>query len=163
MATQTNDTASINKLNDIGKPPYDRARTVGQLWRVVKKYESLNSVSAPESLFVESPGYDNAKDDQNRSDGDDYSFVNFVGDKKLGVASIRSSINFLKNNLNLNLPVYLIQGEQDILTPKELTRKYFDQLTAPEKIYILLPKSAHGFNQAVVDAQYKIFKSIKAF
>jgi hypothetical protein len=25
----------------------------------------------------------------------------------------------------------------------------------------LLPKAAHGFNQSVVDAQYKIFKSIK--
>ncbi len=163
MALQNNDTVSVEKLKDIGKPPYDRAKTVGQLWRIVKKYERENSMPAPESWFVETPAYDNPKDDQNRSDGDDYSFVNFVGDKQLGVRSMRSSINFLKNNLDFKVPVYFIQGEEDILTPKELTRKYFDKLKAPEKKYVLLPKTAHGFNKSVVDAQYKIFKSIKAF
>jgi pimeloyl-ACP methyl ester carboxylesterase len=163
VAIKTKDTASLHKLDELGKPPYGRARGVGQLWKIVKKYERENSMPAPESWFVESPGYDNAKDDQNRRDGDDYSFVNFVGDKVLGVAAMRSSINFLKNNLTFKIPVYFIQGEADILTPKESTRYYFDTLKAPEKDYVLLPKTAHGFNQAVVDAQYKVFKRIKAF
>lgn len=163
MAQESNDTAALNKLNEIGKPPYDRARTIGQLWKIVKKYEKENSVPAPGSWFVEMPGYDNEKDDQNRKDGDDYSFVNFVGDKQLGIPAMRSSINFLVNNLDFKIPVYFIQGEEDILTPKESTRLYFDSLKAPQKEYVLLPGTAHGFNQAVVDAQYKIFKSIKAF
>lgn len=163
MALKAKDTASLNKLNDIGKPPYDRAKTVGQLWKIVKKYERENSMPAPESWFVESPGYDNKKDDQNRRDGEDYSFVNFVGDIKLNVPAMRSSINFLKNNSDFKLPVYFIQGEEDILTPKELTRMYFNRLKAPEKKYVLLPKTAHGFNQSVVDEQYRIFKSLKAF
>ncbi len=161
LATAANDTASLDKLNEIGKPPYDRARTVGQLWRIVKKYESQNSQPAPESWFVPSSGYDNASDDQHRSDGDDYSFVNFVGDEVLGVAAMRSGINFLETSVNFKIPVYLIQGEEDILTPKESTRLYFDRLTAPEKEYVLLPNTAHGFNQAVIDAQYAIFKRIK--
>jgi pimeloyl-ACP methyl ester carboxylesterase len=163
LSLKSKDTASLAKLNEIGKPPYDRARTVGQLWKIVKKYERKNSVPAPESWFIESQGYNNAKDDQNRRDGDDYSFVNFVGDKHLKVPAIRSSINFLENNLNLTIPVYFIQGEEDILTSKESTRLYFDRLKAPEKKYVLLPATAHGFNQTVVDAQYRIFKSIKSF
>ncbi len=163
MALQKKDSASLNKLNDIGKPPYDRAKTVGQLWKIVKKYEGENSTPAPAAWFVASPGYDNKKDDENRNDGDDYSFVNFVGDKKLNVPAMRSSINFLKNNVDFKLPVYFIQGEEDILTPKELTTKYFNRLTAPEKKYVLLPKTAHGFNQSVVDAQYSIFQRIKVF
>lgn len=163
MAILAKDTASLNTLNDIGKPPYDRAKTVGQLWKIVKKYERENSIPAPESWFVESPGYDNKKDDENRRDGDDYSFVNFVGDKKLDVPAMRSSINLLQHNSDFKLPVYFIQGEEDILTPKELTRMYFNKLNAPEKKYVLLPKTAHGFNQKVVDAQYRIFKNIKAF
>ena len=163
MALQAKDSTSLNKLNDIGKPPYDRAKTVGQLWKIVKKYERENAMPAPGSWFAESPNYDNKKDDQNRRDGDDYSFVNFVGDKKIDVPAMRSSINFLKNNLDFKLPVYFIQGEEDILTPKELTRMYFNKLKAPKKKYVLLPKTAHGFNQSVVDAQYRIFMSIKAF
>lgn len=163
MAMASNDTSSLKKLNELGKPPYERAKTVGQLWRIVKKYERINSIPAPEHWFVESPEYNNAKDDQNRRDGDDYSFVNFVGDKVLGVSSMRSRLNFAVNNLDFKIPVYLIQGEEDILTPRESTRAYFDKLKAPEKQFILLPKTAHGFNQSVVDAQFKIFRSIKAF
>ena len=163
MALEKKDSASLNILISIGKPPYERARTVGQLWKIVKKYERENSVPAPQSWYIESPGYDNAKDDQDRKDGDDYSFVNFVGDKQLGVAPMRSSINFLKTHLDFKIPVYLIQGKEDILTPAESTRVYFDRLKAPEKKYWLLPGTAHGFNQAVVDAQYRIFKSITAF
>lgn len=161
LARDNKDTISLNKLNEIGKPPYDRAKTVGQLWRIVKKYESENSEPAPASWFVEAPAYDNAKDREDRNNGDDYSFVNFVGDSQFGLSSIRASINFLEHNVHLNLPVYFIQGDEDILTPKESTKLYFDKLQAPEKSYILLPKTAHGFNQAVIDAQYKIFKSIQ--
>jgi len=161
LATAAGDSTSLNQLDEIGKPPYDRARTVGQLWRIVKKYERQSSLPAPESWFVPSPEYDNAEDDRARSDGDDYSFVNFVGDKVLGVAAMRAGINFLETGLDFQIPVYLIQGEEDILTPMESTRLYFDRLKAPHKDYVILPNTAHGFNQKVIDAQYAIFRSIK--
>lgn len=46
---------------------------------------------------------------------------------------------------------------------KEIAKRYFETIKAPKKEYYLLPKAAHGFNQSIVDAQYKIFKSIKVF
>jgi len=162
LATNTGDTASLRILNGIGKPPFDRARNTGQLFRVVKKYERANSKPAPESWFIESPAYNNAKDNQQRSDGDDYSFVNYTGDSRLGVQSMRSAIDLMRDNLEFKVPVYFIQGREDILTPKESTKKYFDKLKAPGKKYVLLPETAHGFNKAVLEAQYKIFKTIKA-
>ena len=50
IAKEKNDTESLEVLNSIGKPPYDRAKKVGQLFRVLKKYERANSVPAPEYL-----------------------------------------------------------------------------------------------------------------
>jgi len=161
MAENKNDKDALNILNTIGKPPYDRAQKTGQLFRILKKYERANSIPAPESWFVVSPGYDNAKDNQNRSDGDDYSFVNYTGDSKLGVQSMCATINLLKDNLDFKIPVYLIQGNEDILTPKEKTKEYYDKIKAPSKKYYLLPKTAHGFNESVLKTQYKIFKSIQ--
>lgn len=154
------DTSSLKLLDAAGKPPYDRASNTGKLLRVVKKYEKANSVLPPAAWFNEAPGYDNAKDIRNRNEGDDYSFVNYIGDKYLNVISIRSSINLLKDNLDFEIPVYLIQGEEDLLTPKEITKNYFDKIKAPAKEYLLLPKTAHGFNPAVLEAQYKIFRDI---
>ena len=161
IAESKNDKEALEILNTIGKSPYDRAKKVGQLFRILKKYEKANSIPAPESWFVVSPAYDNEKDNQNRSDGDDYSFVNYTGDSKLGVQSMSATINLMKDNLEFQIPVYLIQGNEDILTPKEKTKKYFDKIKAPKKKYYLLPKTAHGFNLSVLETQYKIFKSIK--
>lgn len=161
IAQKSKDTASLDILNSIRKPPYDEARNVGRLMRIVKKYESANSIAAPDSWFVVSAAYDNAKDNQNRSDGDDYSFVNYTGDKKLGVQSMRASINLMKDNLDFKVPVYLIQGEEDLLTTKEATREYFNKISSPKKEYYLLPQTAHGFNLPVLEKQYEVFKSIK--
>jgi pimeloyl-ACP methyl ester carboxylesterase len=162
IAESRNDREALEILNTIGKPPYDRAKKAGQLLRTLKKYEKANSISAPESWFVLSPAYDNEKDNQHRSDGDDYSFVNYAGDSKLGVRSMSANINLMRDNVDFKIPVYLIQGSEDMLTPKEKTKKYFKKLKAPKKKYYLLPKTAHGFNVSVLETQYKIFKRIKA-
>jgi pimeloyl-ACP methyl ester carboxylesterase len=161
MAEGKNDKESLEILNSIGKPPYYRAKNVGLLFRVLKKYERANSTPAPDNWFQLSPAYDNDIDNKNRADGDDYSFVNYIGDDKLGVQPIITTINLMRDNLDFKIPVYLIQGNEDIMTPKENSKEYFDKIQSPKKEYYLLPKSAHGFNLSVVETQYKIFKSIK--
>lgn len=120
----------------------------------------MNSYPAPDNWFVPSHEYDNEKDNQNRSDGDDYSFVNFTGDSKLGVLSMSADINLMESNLNFQIPVYLIQGKEDILTPKEKTKQYFNKINAPKKKYYLLPHTGHEFNLSVLEIQIKIFKRI---
>lgn len=161
IAESKNDAESLEVLNSIGKPPYDRAKKVGQLFRVLKKYERSNSAPAPEAWFVEAPAYNSPKDNQNREDGDDYSFVNYTGDSKLGVQSMSATIDLMKDNLEFKIPVYLIQGNEDLLTPKDASKAYFDKIQAPEKKYYLLPNTAHGFNKSVLETQCKIFRSIK--
>ncbi|MGC1242217.1 MAG: alpha/beta hydrolase [Chryseosolibacter sp.] len=150
------DTASLQTLENIGLPPYRKAKSLGQLLRIVKKYERKKSVAAPEAWWVASAKYENEKDARHRADGDDYSFVNFAGDEQLGVESMMPSINRMKDALNFDIPVYFIQGAEDILTPKEMTEDYFNKITAPKKEFILLPDAAHGHNRSVVEMQYEI-------
>lgn len=161
LAEKNKDTTSLDILNTAGLPPYTAAKNIGKLFRVVKKYEGLTSTPAPDSWFILSTAYDNTKDNQHRSDGDDYSFVNYVGDEKLGVTAIRATINLAKDNVEFKIPVYFIQGAEDLLTPEEATKKYFESIKAPVKKYFLLPKTAHGFNSAVLDTQYNICKAVK--
>jgi len=161
LAEKNQDTTSLAILNTMGPPPYTEAKNMGKLFRIVKKYERENSTPAPDSWFVVTPDYDNAKDNQHRSDGDDYSFVNYVGDQRLGITAMRATINLMKNNTGFKIPVYFIQGAEDLLTPPEATKKYFNSLNAPAKKYYLLSKTAHGFNSSVLETQYKIFKAIK--
>ena len=158
MAQGAKDQKTLDMLNAIGKPPYDTARSLGKLIQITKKYQQKKSTPAPASWMELSPEYNNEKDSANRSDGDDYSFVNYAGDKRLEIVSISSAINFLKDGLVFKIPVYLIQGEEDIQTPAEINKEYFKKIIAPKKKFILLQKADHGFNQSVVDMQYTIMK-----
>ncbi len=160
LAISTEDNISLEILNTLGDPPYDNARSYGQLLRIIKKYERDNSIPAPDSWWKIASQYDNEKDSKARYDGDDYSFINFVGHEKLGIESMVSAIDFDKDGLVIEIPVYLIQGEQDILTSKMITKPYFDKIKAPKKEYFLVPDAAHGHNQPIVDKQLEVVKYI---
>jgi pimeloyl-ACP methyl ester carboxylesterase len=158
MAEAAKDQESLDALNMLGPPPYEDAKKEGQLLRIIKKYESQNSIPAPESWWKLKSEYDNEKDAGNRYDGDDYSFIHFAGFKKMGIKSMGAEVDFRKDGLVFEIPVYFIQGEKDLLTPSELTKEYFDLVKAPKKKLTLVPGAAHGHNQAIIDAQYKVVK-----
>lgn len=65
---------------------------------------------------------------------------------------------FFEDGLAIKIPVYFIQGEEDLQTPAFITKQYFTKIKAPEKKYILLPKTEHGFNQTVIDTHWSIMK-----
>ena len=99
---QAADKESIDKLTSIGLPPYDDAKIAGQLFRVIKKYERQHAVPAPANWWKLAAPYDNATDDKNREDGDDYSFINYMGHKKLGIPSWLLPLTFCKMGYTLN-------------------------------------------------------------
>ncbi|WP_425236580.1 alpha/beta fold hydrolase [Ulvibacterium sp.] len=158
MVKNSNDLESIEKLESLGKPPYTSAKDYGQLLRIVKKYERKNSTPPPATWFKLASEYDNEKDGAHRYDGDDYSFVHFVGHGILGIESMVSDIDFNKSGTEFKIPVYLIQGENDILTAMEVNKPYFDKIVAPDKAYFVIPDAGHGHNQAVVEKQYQVVK-----
>ncbi len=161
MAKSQKDKVSIEKLTTLGEPPYNSAKSYGQLLRIVKKYERENSISAPNFWWKIAPEYDNKKDSKDRYDGDDYSFINFVGHEKLGIKSMVADTDFDINGLEFSIPIYLIQGEQDILTSKAVNKPYFDKINAPKKEYFLLPDAGHGHNQSIVNKQFEVVNKLQ--
>lgn len=162
IARYRKDTVSLRTLTEIGKPPYDRARKTGQLIRILKAYEAERSDPPPANWFLASKGYDEEKDIRLRADGDDYSFVNYVGDQVLGVSAMNKTIDLTAQNPEFSIPVYFIQGREDLLTPAKKTKAYFRKIKAPLKKFYLLPRTAHGYNRAVLQTQIRIFRQIKA-
>lgn len=160
-AQNKNDQKTIDVMDSIGIPPYNNARNAGKLFKIIRNYERqyLISVSLFEPSWLKMAAeYDNEKDEKNREDGDDYSFVNYIGDKRFVTESILSKINFLKDGLAFSIPVYLIQGEEDLLTPKVITENYFNKIRAPKKNLFLVPKATHGISALVLETEYKVFK-----
>ena len=110
IAEQNDDKVVMDKLNNLGTPPYTKAKTYGQLLRVIKQYERENATPAPFSWGKVATAYENNEDSRDRYNGDDYSFLNLVGDENIGVKSMVSNINFEQTAIVFRLPVFMIQG-----------------------------------------------------
>ncbi|HSI75511.1 MAG TPA: hypothetical protein VK957_06440 [Lunatimonas sp.] len=159
LALEQEDSESIKTLKSLGKPPYDNARNTGKLLQLIKKYEAIIAVPAPDSWWNPASDYNNTTDAQHREDGDDYSFINYVGHAQLGIKAMNSAINFMEDGLVFEIPIFLIQGKKDILTPAEISKTYFDKIDAPKKEFFIISGASHGFNQAVVDMHYAILQT----
>src|SRR5690606_16804554 len=96
MAKEALDQSSFEILDSIGEPPYDQAKNLGKMIKIVKKYEAANSVPAPEYWWKVAAGFDNKEDRKARYEGDDYSFLNYAGHAPLGIKPMMNDINFLE-------------------------------------------------------------------
>lgn len=151
LAHAAGDRAAAELLEALGSPPYSDARQTGQLLRVIKRYERRNSAAAPDSWWQWSPEYDNETDRRHRSEGDDYSFAYYVGHAGMGIAPMLAEIDLTRQATTFEIPIFLVQGENDLLTPREGTRAWFDSIEAPLKEYHLIPGAAHDFTVEVVN------------
>ena len=129
------------------------------LRRITRKYEALKADPPPKDWFAFGPGYDTPAYEADYTAGEDYSFLNFVGLKGDGMGP---RIDLAKLGTRFAMPVYMLQGEADLVTPPEVSRPYFDSLTAPEKVFIPLPRTGHDPNRIMVDAQLAALKRVRA-
>ena len=44
---------------------------------------------------------------------------------------------------DIKVPVFIVQGEDDLREPPDLARKYFDVIRAPRKEFFLVPHTGH--------------------
>jgi pimeloyl-ACP methyl ester carboxylesterase len=157
LARAAGDADSMSKLTSIGPPPWTDPRNPGIVRRVMRKYEALSTEPAPKAWWTLSPEYATAKYDADYTAGEDYSWLQFVGRKGDGIAS---KIDLYKLGPKFDMPFYMVQGEQDLLTMPEPSRRYFDFIQAPRKEFVLVPRAGHDPNPPMVDTQYRMLKQI---
>ncbi len=152
-ARELGDQAAIETLRSLGTPPWQNPRNFGQLRRIVRRYEALRTDPGPD--WRPAAGYAGAQDQTAYEAGEDFSFLKFVGFKGDGMLW---QLALQEQRTRLRLPVFLIQGEEDLLTPPAVTRAWFDSLQAPRKKLVTVPRAGHDPNGPLLDAQYRLLR-----
>lgn len=154
-ARAAGDKETAARLEALGTPPWTNPRHFGVMRRAMRKYENMVTDAPPKSWWVLNPAYATPQAQADYTAGEDYSFIQFIGMKGDGMAS---RIDLPALGTEFSVPFFMVQGEEDLLTPPAATRRYFEQIKAPVKEYILLPRTGHDPNQIMVDGQFRVLK-----
>ncbi|HSI50862.1 MAG TPA: alpha/beta fold hydrolase [Ideonella sp.] len=154
-AKALSDQENIAKLEALGPPPWCDPRNFGILRRVTRRYEAARTDPAPKAWWQPAALYTTAKAEADYEAGEDYSYLQFVGRKGDGMLA---STDLPGLGLKFGLPVFFVQGEEDLVTTPDVARRYFDSIEAPQKDWVLLPRTGHDPNPAMRDAQFSLLK-----
>jgi pimeloyl-ACP methyl ester carboxylesterase len=155
LARASGDPKMIQSLEEIGSPPWLNPRNFGVVRRATKVLEAKTTTAAPKHWWKPAASYQMDELDAQYEAGEEYSFLQFVGFKNDGMYA---KIDFPAMGFNFKTPLFLVQGEEDLVTVPEVSKAYFDQIQAPEKAYVLLAKTGHNPNQTSIDAEFKLLK-----
>jgi pimeloyl-ACP methyl ester carboxylesterase len=150
------DKEAVASLEALGAPPWKNPRAFGIIRRITRRYEAKSTQPAPDTWWMFPSQYDTEAYKTAYTDGEDYSYMQFVGQKGDGMLS---RIDMPALGTNFSVPVFIIQGKEDILTMPSVTKAYFDRIKAPIKKYILLDNVGHDPNPLMVNAQFQILKT----
>ena len=153
MARAAGDQRTVSALEALGPPPWANPRNSGILRRATRAYEELTSTPAPESWWVPSPAYDKPQIRADYQEGEDFSYLQFVGLKGDGMFS---GVDLPGLGMAFEVPVFIIMGSEDLVTTPDVAMRYFDGITAPAKEFVLVPRAGHDPNEAIVDAEFRI-------
>lgn len=156
LARTAGDTTTVTALEALGPPPWTNPRSFGIVRRATRSYEARTSTPAPESWWVPSELYATEKAQADYEGGEDFSYLQFVGLEGQGMLSL---VNLPGLGASFEVPVFIVQGSEDLVTTPEVAKRYFDTITAPRKHYVSLPRTGHDPNSAMIDAQYDILKN----
>jgi pimeloyl-ACP methyl ester carboxylesterase len=156
LAQTAGDADAVARLEKIGPPPWIDPHNFGILRRLTRKYEAMRTDPAPKGWFSFAPGYDTPEYEAAYEAGEDYSFLQFVG---LAGDGMGPKIDLRKLGTHFAMPVYLLQGEEDLVTPREVSEVYFNSISAPAKAFLLLPRTGHDPNATMINAQFRVLTS----
>jgi pimeloyl-ACP methyl ester carboxylesterase len=151
LARAVGDATTVAALKKIGAPPWKNPRSFGILRRASRVYEAKTCIPAPESWWTPAPEYATAPMREAYEAGEDYSFVQFVGMNDDGMFA---TVDLPKLGSDFAVPIYLVQGADDLITLREVTQRYFETIHAPRKKFIVVPKAGHDPNEAMLAAEH---------
>lgn len=143
-ARAAGDQISIDTLVELGPPPWSRAANWPRLRRVYFPYQRA-ATTAPAALVALSAEYGSEEEQALYSEAEDFSFEHLWG---LTLSGPLTQVDLPALGTTFEIPVFIVQGEQDLWTVPELTRAYFGSINAPEKHFYLVEGAGHELSQS---------------
>jgi len=152
LARDAGDQHAIAALTAIGPPPWDSIL----VWPKYRKWERVYQkkiATAPTANYTLSPAYASKQEQAQYAAADEFSFEHFWGLKMDGPAQ---DVDLSSMGTNFAIPIFILQGQEDLSAAPALAKAYFDSITAPRKEFYLMPGTGHTPSMPELDELQKI-------
>ena len=152
LARAAGDQEAITALTTLGPPPWNSLRK----WPAFRKWElayQVKIVTAPSPSDTINPAYASAEEKAQWHAADDFSFIHFVGATLSGQFM---DVDLPAIGTSFAVPIFIIQGQEDLTAVPELAKAYFDSIKAPRKRFYLVPGTGHEPSVAELDLVHKV-------
>jgi pimeloyl-ACP methyl ester carboxylesterase len=152
MARTAGDQQAITALTAIGPPPWDSLQKWPVFAKTRRAYQSklVTAPPAPEKL---NPAYASPEEQAQYETADDFSFEHFWGLKMSGPME---QVDLPALGTDFAIPIFILQGQEDLTALPELAKAYFDSIKAPRKQFYLVPGTGHEPSATELDMTLKV-------
>jgi pimeloyl-ACP methyl ester carboxylesterase len=154
LARASGDQEAITELSKIGSPPWNSDSL--SKWHVFRKWElayQAKRVTAPPALGKISPAYASPEERAQWAAADDYSGIHFFG---LTLSGPLEDVDLPALGLTFAIPIFVLQGQEDLVALPELAKAYFDSIKAPRKQFYLVAGTGHEPSAPQLDLTLKV-------
>lgn len=149
MARASGDAATRASLDAIGPPPWTDPRNPGIVRRITRTYEAGRIDAAPREWWTRAAGYDTPAMEAEAEAGEEYSYLQFVGRDGTGMFA---GIDLPALGPDYRVPMFFVQGAEDLVTVPEVTQGFADAIVAPAKELVTVPRAGHDPNRPMIAA-----------
>lgn len=156
LARAANDQQAVDTLTSIGPPPWSSIRK----WPPFRKQQisyQAKRVTAPAPELKRAAAYDSPEERAQYAAADDFSFLHFVG---MTVSGPVTQVDLPAIGTKFAIPIYIVQGEEDLVAVPDLAKTYLDSIEAPHKQFFLVPGTGHEDSIATLTLVRSILTSI---
>ncbi len=139
LARAADDRPAIAALTAIGPPPWSSLAKWPQFRKWQRAYQAKTATAAAPDM-TRSPEYDSPEERAQYAAADDFSFLHFVG---MTMSGPITRVDLPSLGTDFAIPIFMIQGEEDLVAVPELAKSYFDTIKAPRKRFYLVPGTGH--------------------
>jgi pimeloyl-ACP methyl ester carboxylesterase len=152
LARASDDQEAIAALTTIGPPPWDSLSKWPAFRKWVEAYQARKA-TAPRALGRRSPAYSSPEERAQYAEAEEFSFEHFVGLRMTGPLQ---DVDLPTLGTGFAIPIYILQGQEDLVALPELAKAYFDSINAPHKGFYLVPGTIHEPSTPQLDLALKV-------
>jgi len=139
LARAADDQKTVKALEANGPPPWDSIRKWPVFHKALLAYQ-VKRVTAASPPIVIDPAYASAAERAQYDEADDFSFIHFFG---MTMSGPMETVDLPALGTDFAIPIFFIQGQEDINALPELAKAYLDTIKAPQKQFISVPGTGH--------------------